>query len=54
MNITDFRYGAVHVLAALVAEGKSEIEGTDVLDCYIENFTTKLKNLGARISDQWE
>ncbi len=52
MNITDYRYGAVHVLAALAAEGKSEIEGTDVLDCYIENFMSKLKNLGAKIWDQ--
>ena len=52
MNITDYRHGAVHVLAALAAEGKSEIEGTDVLDCYIENFMSKLKNLGARIWDQ--
>ncbi|KKS31633.1 hypothetical protein A2380_00320 [candidate division WWE3 bacterium RIFOXYB1_FULL_43_24] len=54
LNITDFRYGAVHVLAALIAEGRSEIEGTDVLDCYIENFTSKLKNLGAKIWDQRE
>src|SRR3990172_3989889 len=42
MNITDFRYGTVHVLAALAAEGRSEIEGSDILDCYIENFMLKL------------
>ena len=52
MNITDFRYGTVHVLAALAAEGRSEIEGSDILDCYIENFMLKLKNLGAKIWDQ--
>ncbi|EKD96142.1 MAG: hypothetical protein ACD_24C00169G0001 [uncultured bacterium] len=54
LNITDFRYGAVHVLAALIAEGRSEIEGIDVLDCYMENFTSKLKNLGAKIWGQQE
>jgi len=51
-KITDFRYGTVHVLAALAAEGRSEIEGSDILDCYIENFMLKLKNLGAKIWDQ--
>lgn len=54
LNITDFRYGSVHVLAALIADGKSEVTGMETMECYIENFGMKLTNLGARIWNQWE
>ncbi len=64
--ITDFRYGAVLALAALAAgnpssgngnstgTGKSEVGGIEIVEDYIDNFTDKLINLGAKIWKQWE
>lgn len=52
LNISDFRFGAVLVLAALCAEGKSEIIGLEHIENYFENFTNKLKSLGAKIWEQ--
>lgn len=54
LDIADFRFGPVHLLAGLVAEGRSDIDGIDIVDGYIENFSIKLKNLGANIWDQRE
>ena len=52
LTIQDFKYGAVLVLAALTAEGKSEIIGIENVDYYFEDFTDKLKLLGAKIWEQ--
>jgi len=52
LNIEDFRYGAVLVLSALCAEGKSEIIGIEHIEHYFENFVSKLKSLGAKIWEQ--
>lgn len=52
LNIQDFRYGAVHLLAALCAEGKSEISGIEYIEKYFEDITDKMINLGAKIWKQ--
>jgi UDP-N-acetylglucosamine 1-carboxyvinyltransferase len=52
LQIIDFRYGAVLVLAALCAEGKSEIIGIENIEEYFENFVGKLQGLGAKIWSQ--
>ncbi len=52
LQITDFRNGAVLVLAALSAEGKSEIMGVESIEEYFENFVNKLQSLGAKIWSQ--
>ena len=49
LQILDFKYGAVLVLAALSAEGKSEIIGIENVEEYFENFVSKLQMLGAKI-----
>lgn len=52
LQILDFRYGAVLPLAALSAEGKSEIIGMENIEEYFENFSVKLEGLGAKIWTQ--
>jgi UDP-N-acetylglucosamine 1-carboxyvinyltransferase len=52
LQIPDFKYGAVLVLAALSAEGKSEIIGIENIEEYFENFVGKLQLLGAKIWSQ--
>lgn len=52
LQILDFKYGAVLVLAALSAEGKSEIIGVENIEEYFENFVGKLQLLGAKIWSQ--
>lgn len=52
LTIENFRHGAVLVLAALLAEGKSEIIGVENINYYFEDFTDKLKSLGAKIWEQ--
>ena len=52
LTISDFRYGAVLILAALCAEGKSEIIGVEHVEEYFESFMNKLKALGAKIWEQ--
>lgn len=52
LTIHDFRYGAVLVLAALCAEGKSEIIGIENIENFFEGFVNKLKSLGAKIWEQ--
>jgi len=46
---TDLRAGAALVLAALAAEGQSEIYGIEHIDRGYEDFHEKLKSLGADI-----
>lgn len=52
LTIENFNYGAVLVLAALCAEGKSEIIGIENVNCYFEDFVDKLISLGAKIWEQ--
>ncbi|NMB91530.1 UDP-N-acetylglucosamine 1-carboxyvinyltransferase [candidate division WWE3 bacterium] len=52
LNIDNFKYGAVLVLAALCAEGKSEIIGVENIENFFEGFVNKLKSLGAKIWEQ--
>ncbi len=49
LQIPDLRAGAALVLAALAAEGQSEILGVEHLDRGYEQFDEKLRNLGAKI-----
>jgi len=52
LSIENFSYGPVLVLAALCAEGKSEIIGVEVISKYFEDFVPKLISLGAKIWEQ--
>ncbi len=52
LQILDFKNGAVLLLAALSAEGKSEIIGVENIEEYFESFLTKIKSLGAKIWQQ--
>lgn len=52
LNIGSFINGPVLVLAALCAEGKSEIIGIEHIEKYLCGFTDKLKSLGAKIWEQ--
>ncbi len=49
LQIPDLRAGAALVLAALAAEGQSEILGVEHIDRGYEKFDEKLRNLGAKI-----
>jgi UDP-N-acetylglucosamine 1-carboxyvinyltransferase len=49
VQITDLRAGAALVLAALAAQGKSEVSGVEHIERGYENFEEKLSRLGARI-----
>ena len=50
LSIPDLRAGATLILAALAAEGKSEIVGYENVSRGYENFLTKLTDLGAQIT----
>ena len=52
LTIEDLKNGPVLVLAALCAEGKSEIIGLENVNYYFEDFVDKLKSLGAKIWEQ--
>lgn len=52
LALENFNYGAVLILAALCAEGRSEIIGLDIVNCYFEGFVDKLISLGAKIWEQ--
>jgi UDP-N-acetylglucosamine 1-carboxyvinyltransferase len=52
LTVEDFKNGSVLVLAALTAEGKSEIIGLENINYYFEDFVDKLKSLGAKIWEQ--
>lgn len=49
VTVGDLRAGATLVLAALAAEGKSEVSGIEHLERGYENFEEKLTSLGALI-----
>jgi UDP-N-acetylglucosamine 1-carboxyvinyltransferase len=52
LTIENFKYGPVLVLAALAAEGKSEVIGIENISYYCEDFIDKLISLGAKIWEQ--
>lgn len=47
--VPDLRGGFSHLIAALTAEGTSTVSGIDVISRGYEHFTTKLKQLDARV-----
>jgi UDP-N-acetylglucosamine 1-carboxyvinyltransferase len=49
IKVRDIRAGIAHVIAALSAEGVSEIDGVEELDRGYEKIDERLKNLGADI-----
>jgi UDP-N-acetylglucosamine 1-carboxyvinyltransferase len=49
VNATDLRAGAALVIAALMAEGVTEISGVDYIMRGYERFDEKLRSLGAHI-----
>lgn len=49
LRVRDLRSGMVNVIAALVAEGGSVIEGVDEIDRGYENIDERLRKLGAKI-----
>ncbi|MDO8466916.1 MAG: UDP-N-acetylglucosamine 1-carboxyvinyltransferase [bacterium] len=49
LTVRDLRSGIAHVIAALVAEGESEIDGIEELDRGYENLDERLRKLGADI-----
>ena len=50
LTVRDLRSGIVDILAALVAQGVSEIEGADEIDRGYENIDDRLRQLGADIT----
>jgi len=54
LNMNDNRFDSILVIAALAAEGKSELIGIDEMFVRYENFFEKLSNLGASITAQEE
>lgn len=50
MRVRDLRSGMVNVIAGLVADGTSEIEGVEEIDRGYEQIDERLRNLGAAIS----
>ena len=54
VNAIDLRAGAAVVLAGLAAEGKSEVHCIKYIDRGYEDFTGKLKALGADIAKEQE
>lgn len=51
LTITDLRAGATVVIAALIAKGESIIYGLEHLERGYENFSSRLKSLGAKIKE---
>ena len=49
MTSPDLRAGAALVLAALAAQGQSDIDGIEYIERGYENFDKKLRNVGANI-----
>ncbi|NLJ81365.1 MAG: UDP-N-acetylglucosamine 1-carboxyvinyltransferase [Firmicutes bacterium] len=49
VEITDLRAGAALTIAALAAEGRTDLYGVEILDRGYELFEEKLQNLGGRI-----
>jgi UDP-N-acetylglucosamine 1-carboxyvinyltransferase len=49
LNMPGFAHVPVELLAALIAEGKSEVSGLENVTRYRENFIEKLTQLGAKV-----
>ena len=49
LKVRDLRAGMAHLIAALIADGQSEIDGIEELDRGYENLDNRLNNLGAEI-----
>lgn len=49
LKVRDLRAGMAHLIAALVAEGQSVIEGIEEIDRGYENIDKRLRELGAQI-----
>lgn len=49
MEVRDLRSGIVNIIAALVADGQSEIDGIEEIDRGYEKIDERLKKLGAEI-----
>jgi UDP-N-acetylglucosamine 1-carboxyvinyltransferase len=49
LEINDIRAGCAHIIAALTAQGTSEISGIEHLDRGYQDFENKIKNLGAQV-----
>ncbi|MCD4549607.1 MULTISPECIES: UDP-N-acetylglucosamine 1-carboxyvinyltransferase [unclassified Schaalia] len=49
IEVPDLRGGFSHLIAALAAEGTSTVSGIDVISRGYEHFTTKLRQLDARV-----
>ena len=49
IKVPDLRAGMAHLIAALIADGESTIEGVEEIDRGYENIDERLKELGAEI-----
>lgn len=49
LKVRDLRSGIAHIIAALIADGKSVIEGVEEIDRGYEKIDTRLRALGAEI-----
>jgi UDP-N-acetylglucosamine 1-carboxyvinyltransferase (EC 2.5.1.7) len=49
IEVPDLRAGFSYVIAALIAEGESELTGIEIIERGYENLKERLKNLGADI-----
>jgi len=49
LKVRDIRAGMAHLIAALVAEGTSEIDGAEEIDRGYENIDERLRSIGAKI-----
>lgn len=49
LKVRDIRAGIAHIIAALVAEGESQIEGIDEIDRGYEKIDERLRSIGAEI-----
>ncbi|MBV9231689.1 MAG: UDP-N-acetylglucosamine 1-carboxyvinyltransferase, partial [Chloroflexi bacterium] len=49
LNIPDIRAGCSYILAALCAEGSSEVYGIEHIERGYEQLDVKLRSLGAKI-----
>jgi UDP-N-acetylglucosamine 1-carboxyvinyltransferase len=50
LHVKDLRAGMVDVLAALVAQGVSEVDGIDEIDRGYERIDGRLRDLGADVA----
>ena len=50
IDVPDLRGGFSHVIAALAAEGRSEVSGIEIINRGYEDFIAKLDGLGAQVS----